>query len=69
MAAWWNGRRVPTVKVNGAFVGVFVPSGRGRLRLAYRPTELELGMGVAAFTLIALIIVGARLGGGPSRAE
>jgi hypothetical protein len=69
---WWNGRRVPTVRVNGAFVGVFVPPGRGRLRLAYRPAELELGMGIAAFTLVALIVaagVTTWRGGGPILAE
>ena len=70
--AWWDGRRVPTLKVNGAFVGVFVPPGRGRLRLAYRPAELELGVVVALFTLIASIVGAAlkmRLGGGRSRSE
>ncbi|MCU1245744.1 MAG: hypothetical protein JWN02_1654, partial [Acidobacteria bacterium] len=36
---YWNDIRLPPVKVNGAFVGVFVPPGHGRVLLRYRPAE------------------------------
>jgi hypothetical protein len=53
--AYWNRRRMPHVRVNGAFVGVFVPPGRGVVRLWYRPKEFDDGVKIAAATLIALV--------------
>ena len=53
--AYWNGRRMPHVRVNGAFVGVFVPPGRGIVRLRYQPKEFDDGVRVAAATLIVLL--------------
>jgi hypothetical protein len=54
--AYWNGRRMPPVKVNGAFLGVFVPPGRGIVRLRYRPKEFDDGVKAAAATLFVLVI-------------
>lgn len=53
--AYWNGRRMPHVRVNGAFVGMFVPPGRGVARFRYRPREFERGMAVSIATAIALL--------------
>lgn len=52
--AYWNGERMPHVRVNGAFTGVFVPPGRGIVRLRYRPREFDQGVAAAAVTLILL---------------
>ncbi|HJQ35583.1 MAG TPA: hypothetical protein VKB93_00450, partial [Thermoanaerobaculia bacterium] len=54
--AYWNGRRMPPVKVNGAFLGVFVPPGRGIVRLRYRPREFDDGVKAAVATLFVLVI-------------
>jgi hypothetical protein len=54
--AYWNGRRMPHVRVNGAFVGVFVPPGRGIVRLRYAPREFGDGVKIAAGTLVLLAI-------------
>jgi hypothetical protein len=54
--AYWNDRRMPPVRVNGAFVGVFVPPGRGIVRLRYRPKEFDEGVRAAAATLLVLVI-------------
>jgi len=53
--AYYNGRRMPPVRVNGAFTGVFVPPGRGIVRLRYQPKEFDDGVKAAAATLIILI--------------
>jgi hypothetical protein len=52
--AYWNGVRKDVVTVNGAFVGVFVPPGRGRLELRYRPREVDDGLVAAVVGLILL---------------
>lgn len=54
--AYWNGRRMPPVRVNGAFVGVFVPPGRGIVRLRYRPKEFDDGVKIATAMLVVLAI-------------
>ena len=54
--AYWNGARQPTVTANGAFVGCFVPPGRGRLVLRYRPDEFERGRRLGLAGLIALAV-------------
>jgi hypothetical protein len=54
--AYWNGRRQPTVIVNGAFVGVFIPPGRGRAVLRYAPTEYDDGLRLGAVGLLVLSI-------------
>ena len=52
--AYWNGERMPHVRVNGAFTGVFVPPGRGIVRLRYRPREFDHGVAAGAATLLLL---------------
>lgn len=53
--AYWNRRRMPHVRVNGAFVGVFVPPGRGVVRLWYRPKAFDDGIKIAMATLFVLV--------------
>lgn len=53
--AYWNGRRMPHVRVNGAFVGVFIPPGRGIVRLRYAPKEFGDGLKIAGGTLMLLL--------------
>jgi hypothetical protein len=72
--AYWNGRRMPHVRVNGAFAGVFVPPGRGIVRLRYQPKEFGDGVKAAAATLFVLILaaaihVGLRKRRNPSAAQ
>jgi hypothetical protein len=59
----WNGKDLDPVTVNGAFLGVFVPAGRGILDLRYRPREFDTGLALCGATLIALsaCFVAARL--------
>jgi len=57
--AYYNGRRMPHVRVNGAFVGVFVPPGRGIVRLRYQPKEFDDGVKAAAATFIVLLAAAA----------
>jgi len=69
--AYWNGRRIPLVTVNGTFVGCFVPPGRGRLRLRYLPDEFVKATRVSVLTLFALVAAltlgSARRGGDAAR--
>jgi hypothetical protein len=44
----WNGARLPPVLVNGAFLGAFLPPGKGVLELRYRPREFDFGLALAA---------------------
>jgi hypothetical protein len=53
--AYWNGQRMPIVRVNGAFVGMFVPPGKGRVRFRYRPKEFDDGLAIGAATFVVLI--------------
>ncbi|HEY6321649.1 MAG TPA: YfhO family protein [Thermoanaerobaculia bacterium] len=50
----WNGARLPPVLVNGVFLGVFLPPGKGVLELRYRPREFDLGLALAGGALLAL---------------
>ncbi len=54
--AYVNGRRSPTVMVNGAFLGCFVPSGVSRVELVYRPDGYVRGLRIAAAGLLALLL-------------
>jgi hypothetical protein len=56
--AWWpgwraysGGRRLRPVRVNGAFLGVFVPPGNSTIEFRYRPAELDDGLRAAAIAL------------------
>jgi hypothetical protein len=50
----WNGARLAPVLVNGAFLGVFLPPGKGVIELRYRPREFDLGLALAGGALLAL---------------
>lgn len=50
-----DGREAPTVRVNGAFVGVRVPAGTSRVRVAYRSRAALLGMRLALLG-VALVL-------------
>lgn len=52
--AYWNGKRQPTVTVNGAFLGCFIPPGHARFRFRYRPQEFDLGVRIGAIALVVL---------------
>ncbi|MGH7482150.1 MAG: hypothetical protein ACRELV_08335, partial [Longimicrobiales bacterium] len=41
---YWNGERLPPVRVGGATVGSFVPPGEGTLELRYRPDSFDAGL-------------------------
>lgn len=59
--AYWNGKRQPPVIVNGAFLGCFIPPGKGRLELRYRPDEFTNGLRAAGAGIALLIILGIAL--------
>jgi hypothetical protein len=46
--AYWNGQRQRPVIVNGAFLGCFIPPGRGQLVFRYRPDEFTRGLQLSA---------------------
>lgn len=53
--AYWNGERQPPVVVNGAFLGVFIPPGRGTLVLRYRPDAFDQGLRASAWGVALLL--------------
>jgi hypothetical protein len=55
--AYWNGRRIPVVTVNGTFLGCFVPPGTGRLRFRYMPDAFVRSARVSMATLVLLLTV------------
>lgn len=52
--AHWNGVRIPTVRANGAFVGVLVPPEKGTLTLRYRPKSFDRALNVSGLALVLL---------------
>lgn len=61
--AWWPGwraylrkERLRPVRVNGAFVGVFVPGGSGEIQFRYRPREVDDGLRAGAVGLLLAAI-------------
>ena len=52
--AYWNGRRQRPVIVNGAFLGCFVPPGRGQLVFRYRPDEFTRGLKLSGVAIALL---------------
>jgi hypothetical protein len=54
-----NGQRQPPVTVNGAFVGCFVPPGRSRVVLRYRPEAFEDGARITAGGIILIALLAA----------
>jgi hypothetical protein len=65
--AYWNGQREPTVTVNGAFLGCFIPPGRGTLQLIYRPDAFIHGLRISVAAFIVLLITAGVLGSRRSR--
>lgn len=55
--AYWNGHRQRPVVVNGAFLGCFIPPGRGQLLFRYRPDEFTRGLKLCAAGAALLIAV------------
>jgi len=53
--AYVNGRRLPPVTVNGAFLGCFVPGGHSRVEFVYRPDAYVNGLRAGAVGLVLLI--------------
>lgn len=52
--AYWNGHRVPILRVNYAIRGVIVPAGNGTLEFIYQPMSLILGLWLAGFGAVIL---------------
>jgi hypothetical protein len=55
--AYWNGTRQPTVVVNGAFLGCFVPPGDGQLTFRYLPQEFMFALGLSGGTFALLMVL------------
>jgi hypothetical protein len=53
--ASYNGRPVSLVRVNGAFIGTFVPPGRGVVRFQYRPRAFTAGAAISGCTALLLV--------------
>jgi uncharacterized membrane protein YfhO len=58
--AYVDGKRVGIMDANHAFIGIFVPKGRHRLRLMYRPESFTRGRNISAVTLLVLAFFGLR---------
>jgi hypothetical protein len=56
--AYWNGKRQPPVIVNGAFLGCFIPPGKGQLTFRYLPDEFTQGLRASAVGAILIGIAG-----------
>jgi hypothetical protein len=59
---YWNGIRQPPVIVNGAFLGCFVPPGKGQLELRYWPDEFTRGLCAAGAGIALLVMLMMALG-------
>jgi len=53
--AYVNGRRLPPVTVNGAFLGCFVPGGHSRVEFLYRPDAYVNGLRAGGAGLLILL--------------
>ena len=60
-----DGEAGERVRVNGAFLGTFVPAGEHRIEWVYAPRSWTLGLFLAGLGMLAL--VGCWLGGAPGR--
>ena len=40
---------------NGALIGVPIPAGNSTIELSYRPTDLFVGAGISAITLVTML--------------
>ncbi|HYR28517.1 MAG TPA: YfhO family protein, partial [Thermoanaerobaculia bacterium] len=53
--AYLDGKRVETLDANHAFIGIFVPKGKHKVRLMYRPEAFTRGRNVTIVTAIAIL--------------
>jgi hypothetical protein len=53
---YWNGERMPPVSVNCAFIGTFVPPGRGTIELRYHPAVWDSALRLCAAGVLLLIL-------------
>jgi hypothetical protein len=56
--AYLDGRRVRMQGANAAILSVYVPAGRHRVRVVYRPDSFVRGRAISAATLLALLLLG-----------
>jgi hypothetical protein len=54
--ARWNGKPVPVLRADYAIRGVVLPAGNGTLEFDYRPMSLILGLCLAGFAAVAILI-------------
>jgi hypothetical protein len=54
--AYIDGRRVKTHRANGAFIGIYTPAGRHRVRLTYWPGSFVVGRGVTFGALLGVCV-------------
>jgi hypothetical protein len=52
---YWNGRRLPPVRVHGKYVGAFVPPGGGEARFRYRPGSFDTGLRLTGLGVLLLL--------------
>jgi hypothetical protein len=65
-----NGEPLKPIRVNYAFLGFIVPAGESDVRVAYEPWTFRAGVAIAIATLVALLSLRIRRGGGrPSPAR
>ena len=57
--ASYDGRPANLVRVNGAFIGIFVPPGRGAVRFEYRPRAFIAGAAISGCAALILVLVAA----------
>jgi len=51
-----NHRVVPVVRVNGAFLGFWAPSGKSQISVEYHPLSFRIGVIVASVTIFLMLI-------------
>jgi hypothetical protein len=56
-----NGRAAPVLRVDYAFIGVYLPAGEHQVEFVYDPPEWELGWKVSLATVIGLLLWAATL--------
>jgi hypothetical protein len=55
-----NHKVVPAVRINGAFLGFWVPPGHSQVSIEYLPSSFRIGALLAALTIATLAILGHR---------
>ena len=54
--AFWNGQRVPILRVNHALRGVELPAGQGKLVFRYAPRSFTMGLWLAGLAFLVLVV-------------